>query len=364
MPTLDVLERDWRKAVKIVRREYPHIKEGSPEFWALVFGVVKRMRGRKSARHLKVILGKARAYDPITFLPYMFNVKVRGTDLWMDLPPHLAKEPPSSYPSFPLKRGEFVDRVRARIKGNLEDFIEKCVERFIEHPIGVSVDSIEPLLRGALRLYETPTIPQDEEVSWKLIWIYGMVNGLIQPVTPRWGYRLSLMSVKMRDLVTRRIHEHLSVSPPTDPLSFVPDIVVHKPMLRPFVVISPAELGTAVAILPYQWRKGGAAALWQSLEELISNTVPAFFAYALDVAGLNKLEEMRFVIPPVLNPYKVLCVFTNETVSPEPTEFSVFRMPENEEEFKLHVRVALRRNPKAIEGFKEELRATLTPRWI
>lgn len=364
MPTMDTLERDWQKAVRIVRENYPNVEAGSPQFWALVFGVVKRMRGRKSARHLKsILLEKVNAYDPITFLPFIFGMKVRGTDLWMDLPQHLAKEPPSAYPYLPLERSRIVDEVRKRIKTDLKKFVEEAVERFITYPIGFSADDIRPLISGSLTLHEAPAIPEIEEVGWKLLWVYGMVNGHIQPVTPRWGYRLALMSGKMRDLVNRRVEEHLRAHPISDPLSFVPDIAMHKPMLRPFVVISPSELNSVIAILPYRWETGSAHSMWNSLKSLLSNTVPAYFAYAIDLVGICRLEDMKFILPMAVNRYKVLCAFSNELAG-TPAEFPIFGMPESEAEFRLKIRIAIRKKPDTIKAFKDEIYATLTPRWI
>ncbi len=364
MPTIDVLERDWEKAIEIVRRDYPDVKVGSAEFWAIVFGVVKRMRGRKSIRHLKAILEKARPYEPLSFLPFALGTKVRGTDLWLDLPPHLAKEPPSSYPSLPLRRSALIDQVKAQIKGDLNEFVEKVLDRYVERPIGVSVDSIAPLLTGSLVLYETPKVPEDEEVSWKLMWVYGMCAGDIQPVTPRWGYRLAQMSAKMRDLVLKRINEHISVSPLRDPLSFVPDVVAHEPTVRPFVIISPSELNSVAAILPYEWTDAkDAASLWSAVKRLIGNIIPAYFAYVLDVAGLYNLRDIKFVAPNAIDANKVLCAFTDERLAGAPP-FPVFRLPENSDEFKLNIRISLRRSPAKQTSFMDEIRATLSPKWI
>lgn len=364
MPTLDVLERDWERAIQIVKEQYPHVKVGSAEFWAIVFGVVKRMRGRKSARHLKEILSKERLYEPLTFLPYMFGGKVRGGDLWMDIPQHIAKMPPSAYPTLPLRQSALLDEIKMRVKEDLNEFVDKVVERFIEHPLGVSVKSVEPLLTGVIILYETPSLPADEEIAWKLLWIYGMCRGDIQPVSPRWGYRLATMSRAMRDLIIRRIMEHFTETVLPDPLSHVPNIASFSPKLHPFIVLSPSKLNMVSAVLPYDWvGNEGAISAWASVKKLLSNIVPATFAYVLDIVGMGKLEEMKFILPTSVDATEVLCAFTDEELPSKP-EFPVFRMPENDDEFKLNIRISLRHNYTELQSFKDEIRLALSHKWI
>lgn len=45
-------EKLWRKAIQIVNRDYPEVPQGSSHWWSLVFGVFKRMMGRRPIRAL------------------------------------------------------------------------------------------------------------------------------------------------------------------------------------------------------------------------------------------------------------------------------------------------------------------------
>jgi hypothetical protein len=49
-----VREKDWEKAIQIVDEEYKNkVVRGSAQWWSLVFGVYKKMQGRKMLRRLK-----------------------------------------------------------------------------------------------------------------------------------------------------------------------------------------------------------------------------------------------------------------------------------------------------------------------
>lgn len=363
MPTLEVIERDWEKAVKIVEREYPHVQKGSPEFWSIVFGVYKRMRGRKSARHLEN-LEKARKYDPVSYLPYVISMKVKGTDLWLDLPPHPVKEPPTSLPSLPLARSEFVDRLR-EVVDDVEEFAQRTLNLYAQMPLMIQLppEKIKALAGGSsVILFETPKVPEEEEISWKLVWIYGMLENKIQPISPRWGYRLSQMSRKLRDLAIKRIDEHLRAAPLPDPLASYPSVVTLEKPTRDFVVINPAELTSFLVILPYRWQGGDVFRAWQSLQGVLSNTIPATLAYALHCAKLIDLRDAKILSPNALSPVKVLVAFTSEDIPSE--TFPVYPLPGDKEELEIKVRVALKGNRGAANGFKDEIIATLSPKWL
>lgn len=365
---MDVIERDWEKAIKIVERHYPHIQRGSPEFWSIVFGVVKRMRGRKSAKHLQYlgVLEKARKYDPVSYLPYIISMKVKGTDLWLDLPPHPAKEPPSALPSLPLVRSTYVDKLRQALGDkDIMEFAQETLKLYTRMPLIIELppEKIESLAKGSsVVLFEPPRVSEEDEVSWKLVWIYGMIENKIQPISPRWGYRLSQMSRRLRDLAVKRIDEHLRANPLPDPFATYPTPATLEKPPGDFIVVKPSELTSFLALLPYRWQGGNVLEAWQSLQGVLSNTIPAIFAYALHQAGLIDLKDVKILSPNAISPVKVLAAFTDEDISSD--LFPIYPNPEDKGELEVRVRVALKENKGAGNGFTDEIVATLSPKWL
>ena len=48
-------EEAWRRAKRIVKKQYPHIKEGTARFYKLVMTVYKNLIGQKGSRLEKVL---------------------------------------------------------------------------------------------------------------------------------------------------------------------------------------------------------------------------------------------------------------------------------------------------------------------
>ena len=48
-------EKAWKRAKRIVKKQYPHIKEGTVRFYKLVMTVYKSLIGQKGSRLEKVL---------------------------------------------------------------------------------------------------------------------------------------------------------------------------------------------------------------------------------------------------------------------------------------------------------------------
>jgi len=321
MPTLKEIERDYEKAIQIVKENYPDVKEGSPKFWSLVFGVVKRMRGRKSARHLKYlgILSKGEPFDALFYLPYMFSQKVKGIDLFMDLPEHPINSPPSAFPSFPAALSNFVDALRIYMKKrkwNEEEFAERIIERVIEKPLTISLedDKLTKLLeqnKVALETKEKGVVTDKDIIDWKLVWVYAMLTKRIQPLTPRWGYRLAQLTRDIRDKSLQRLQEHMMGKETKSPLAGHKSVCEIGLTMANTVVLNGKALKDDVraVLTKEEWRAKSAEEYWVQLRRLFGAIVPAWIAYAYDVLEIMSVEEITFLMKDVLTVNDVLCVF-------------------------------------------------------
>lgn len=377
MPRMDVIERDYEKAVEIVKESYPDIPVGSPQFWSLVFGVVKRMRGRKSARQLQYlgVLSKADdVFGALFYLPYMFQQKVSGVDLLMDLPEPPGKVPPSALPSFPAALGNFVNIMRAgaRERGWSEtEFADKTIEVYIQYPLIISVndDDLEDLLtKGNIPLdaVSDGALSDYDIINWKLAWVYAMLTKKIQPLTPRWGYRLAQVTRDIRDLALLRIHEHFSETPARNPFTVYKR--VHRfdmPLDNAIVLNGHALLETVKAIVrAVEWRATNVEEYWVSIKAMLSAIAPAWVAYALHAVGNVDVRDVQFLFREGLQSNEVLCAFAHERfVGARNAPFPVLPKPASKDAMVLELRRLVRADATFAE-LRDEIIATITRRWL
>lgn len=377
MPRMDVVERDYAKAIEIVKEEYPNVPVGSPEFWSLVFGVVKRMRGRKSARQLQYlgVLSKAEDFDSLFYLPYMFQQKVSGVDLLMDLPEPPGKVPPSALPSFPAAISRFVDTLRVHMRRagwGEREFAERVVETYLTLPIIVELDDNgmqELLERGSapLNAISHNNITEDDVLGWKLIWVYAMLAKRIQPLTPRWGYRLAQVTRDVRDVALRRIAEHFSTTRLRNPFDVYNQ--VHQfdlPFDNGVVLNGHALVETVKAMVrSSEWRAETVESYWIAIRSILSAILPAWVAYALHTVNAVDVRKVKFLFRDTIQANEVLCAFVREKflTTPSRAPFAVLPKPASKEEMQQQLRRIAERDD-TMRDLKDEIVATLTKRWL
>ncbi len=376
MPSLSVIERDFEKAIEIVKEEYPEVEEGSPQFWSLVFGVVKKMRGRKSARHLKYlgILTKGDVPDSLFYFPYMFAQRVRGIDLLMDLPEHPANLSPLSFPTFPAALSDLVDTMRQRLRRRRwseTEFANKVIDHIIENPpmFKLSDEEFERLLAGSVSLEISRKASEEETLNWKLVWMYAMLTKRIQPLTPRWGYKLAQLTKDVKEKAIQRINEHFQTTELPNPLdNFSSPVTLQYTDIVGANIVIPTfntlyeEL--RAAIWKDVWQTGDAETYWISIRKLLSGIVPAWVAYALDLLGVIDINDVLFLPKPVLTPSDVLCAFVNDKFVDAPAEFPIYTKPMQKREISEKVAVHAEEARSGVVDLRDEILATLHSRWF
>lgn len=376
MPRMDVIERDYAKAIEIVKEEYPDVPVGSPEFWSLVFGVVKRMRGRKSARQLQYlgVLLKAEEFDSLFYLPYMFQQKVSGVDLLMDLPEPPGKVPPSALPTFPAAISRFVDLLRAYVQReglSEQEFAERVIETYFSLPLIVELDddAMQELLeRGSapLNSIASDAITEDDILGWKLIWVYAMLAKKIQPLTPRWGYRLAQVTRDVRDVALRRLAEHFSATQLRNPFDVYAQVHQFDLPFENGVVLNGHALIETVKALVHdtEWRARTVDSYWLAIRSILSAIVPAWVAYALHTVGAVDVRKVKFLFRDTIQAGEVLCAFVKDKFLPaRAAPFELLPKPEGKEALQQELRRIARREETFAE-LKDEIVATLTKRWL
>jgi len=374
MPRMDVISRDWEKAIKIVQESYPDVQEGSPQFWSLVFGVVKRMRGRKSARHLRWMGVLEKQLGNIEYLPYIFHQKVRGIDLWMDLPPHPAKVPPSGIPYMPAARSWFVDLIRQKCEErnwSAEKLADEVISDIIENPILVAFDDeqLESLVKkGKVFLNSVSPVSDDDEVGWKLAWVYAMLSNKVQPISPRWGYRLAQLTRDIKNTALQRLMEHFQEARVGGVLDKFNDDFVVKDfrakegcgVLNPTVFVQNKILG----VIGYESRESRSVEeMWEVVKEVLVATVPLWVCYALHVVGELDLDEVKYLFPTSLESDDFLFVVTNneDILREEDAKVEVIPYPSNSKELSNEIKVRMKRWAREV---RDEIVATVRRRWV
>lgn len=376
MPKMEVIERDYEKAIEIVRKEYPDVKEGSPEFWSLVFGVVKKMRGRKSARHLEYlgILNKATEFDSLFYLPYVFQQKVSGVELFMDLPDVPSEVPPSALPTFPALLSSFVDLLRKEMTARQWDereFAERIVDAYLETPIVIplSDDEVKELIENGsvgLDAVDTNAITENDKLGWKLAWIYAMLNKKIQPLTPRWGYKLAQLTVDVRNVALRRIAEHFQETPMRNPFSAYKQIHKFHTTLQNDAILNGRALVETVKaqVVDVEWKERQTAdEYWATIRYILGGIVPAWIAYALHVVGKVKIKDVKFLFRNSLQINEVLCITVSGELEQKREGVLILPKPDRHEDLVVELKRAAR-NDNSFKYLKDEIVATLTRKWL
>lgn len=331
MPTFDVVERDWNKAIEIVERDYPDVERGSPRFWALVFGVVKRMRGRKSSRHLdylgvirdvlgeeeysrlRGILKEKLEKGRVDYLPYIVSPRKRPvslSQLLVELPNELGEIPPSAYPSLPAARGQLYATANEILKSlgliSLSDRVNALLSIYCLYPVTIEaeVEECEVLRRtGVISLdWRRPLL---DGKKWKLLWIYGLLNGKIPPPTRNWALFLSRLHPDEYRFLSNLINTELDGQPLKinwDEVENRGRIGVHQHYV--YLVVKPTVAFSHRFL--YMREKTGESGTspedqWEWLADTLGKMEPAalFYSVLLSSDDKDKIARQTLVLHPI-----------------------------------------------------------------
>jgi len=337
VPSLKVLERDWEKAIKIVERDYPDVEKGSDKFWALVFGVLKRMRGRRSARHLKYMGVLSHFLSPrkkkgekmekwrIEYLPYLVNPRrkpVSFSQLWLELPEELESLPPSAFPSLPAARGQLYATANKILEENgvenLTDKINILLSLYLMFPVVVKVDEsdLEDLKKSGVVITKKKIEKETDSRDWKLLWMYGLMSGKIPPPTRNWALFLTRLHPDEYRFLLSTLEDELSDGTvKLDWSKWEGKGEIGFGLHPTYLVVRPSvAFSHRVLFAPKESfvSDGPAEQKWEWLVEVLGKVYPAALLYSFFLPRPTPTKTKKFV---VLLPYRMtvddfLCVAT------------------------------------------------------
>lgn len=183
-------EKLWRKAIRIVNEDYPEVPQGSSQWWSLVFGVFKRMMGRKPITTLtreKILKKELNISTPVLALLNLLEPMlgppepVTFQQLMLDLPPpptlaNLMALAPHYSSLFPHLTQPVTEEALRYFYLSQPVFVPLTPEEIIfylrQHPIAFGETAEESLNQEWAREFNS---------VWYLSLLVGMVAGIIPP---------------------------------------------------------------------------------------------------------------------------------------------------------------------------------------